>query len=370
MRDDFERHLESGLRLLADRAPTAPPDLMAQVRARRPRRWWKALAAFVTTGALVATGVAVTSPGGRPVEKPDPSPAIEKVFPRAVHSVPRLMPDGRMYDVVAMIDRGHALIRTGEGDRTDGLWSLDLATGRPTRLVEVSTPKGTVISFWSAAVGEGRIAWWTSRRVKGKMTTTFFTAPVTGGEQRVLAEAPGSPLDLTISDGRLVWTRGGTGGAYEVPLSGGVPKAIKGTEGMHMVQWPWVGTPAFRQQKLAIVHGEIVNALTGERRTTSGWTAPAQCSVTWCMSRDRIGRRDGTGARVVPEMFLADPPALDRFVLPRSPGGGLIDLATGRNIGLRADDNPVLDYRMKVLTYEKGGRLIIVDLAAIPRVNP
>nr|WP_062338982.1 hypothetical protein [Herbidospora sakaeratensis] len=362
MRDDFEQRLESGLRLLADRAPTAPPDLMARVRARRPRRWWKALAAFVTTGALVGTGVIVTSPGGGPAPRPD----IEK----ASHSVPLLMPDGRRYDVVAMIDRGHALIRTGERDRTDGLWSLDLATGRPKRLVAVSTPKGSVINFWSAAVGEGQLVWWTSRKVKGKMTTTFFAAPVTGGRQRVVAEAPGSPLDHTIADGKVIWSPGGTGGVYEVPLSGGVPRLVKGTEGMHMLQWPWVGTPPFRQKKPAIVNGEILNALTGERRTTSGWSAPAQCSVTWCMSRDRVGLRDGTRVRAVPQMFLADPPALDRFVLPRTPGRGLIDLATGRTIDLAAEDNPVLDYRMKALTYVKGGRLVIVDLAAVPGVNP
>ncbi|WP_062440576.1 hypothetical protein [Herbidospora daliensis] len=363
MRDEFEVRLESGLRLLADRAPTAPPDLLARVRARRPRRWWKALAAFVTTGVLVGTGVIVTSPGAESVERPL---LIEKAFPKAVHSVPLLMPGRRQYDVVAMIDRGHALIRTGRADLTNGLWSLDLASGRARRLVEVSTPKGTVVSFWSAAVGEGLIAWWTSRKVKGKMTTTFFTAPVTGGPQRVVAQAPGSPLDHTISDGKIIWTRSGAGGAYEVPLSGGEPRLVAGTEGMHMVQWPWVGSPPFRQQKPAVVHGEIVDALTGERRTASRWRPPAMCSVTWCVSRDRVGRRDGTRTRVVPEMPMIDPPALDRFLLPRSPGQGLIDLATGRTYELRASNNPVLDYRMKTLTYVKGGRLIIVDLAAIP----
>ncbi|WP_214109263.1 hypothetical protein [Acrocarpospora catenulata] len=375
MRDEFERNLESGLHLLAERAPAAPPDLTTRIRARRARAWWwRLLAAALTTGAVAGTGAIVTA--GHSVERVVPPPAtirpIEQVYPDAVHEVPARLPDGRTYDVVAMIDRGHALLRTvrdRHADRTDGLWSLDLATGSATRLVKVSVPKGTVISFWSAAVGEGRLVWWTARRVMGKMTTTFFTAPVTGGEQRPIAETPGYPLDLVIDDGRLVWTRSGTGGAYEVPLNGGTPRPIEGTKGLHMVRWPWLGRPSFRTEEPSVQHAEIVNALTGERRTAPTWRAPASCSVTWCVSRDQVGRRDGTSVRTMSTGWQHDPPALDRFLLFMTPKSDrfhlLSDLATGVTTELHPDDSPTLDYRATTLTYRKGDRMVIVDLTAI-----
>ncbi|GAA0437462.1 hypothetical protein Acor_49760 [Acrocarpospora corrugata] len=373
MRDEFERNLESGLRLLAERAPAAPPDLTSRIRARRGRWWWRLLAAALTTGAVAGTGAIVTA--GGPAERVVPPPVtirtIEQVHPDAVHVVPFRLPDGRPFDVVAMIDRGHALLRTvrdGNADRTDGLWSLDLATGSATRLVKVRVPKDSVLNFWFAVVGEGRLVWWTARRVAGKMTTTFFTAPVTGGEQRAIAEAAGSPLGLVIDDGRLVWTRGGTGGAYEVPLTGGTPRPIEGTKGLHMVHWPWLGRPSFRPRDPAVTHAEIVNALTGERRTAPAWWSPTSCSVTWCVSRDQVGRRDGTSVRTMPS-WAHDPPALDRFLLFTTPKSDryhlLSDLATGVTTELHPDDSPALDYRATTLTYRKGDHMVIVDLTAI-----
>ncbi|GAA0992055.1 hypothetical protein GCM10009555_080480 [Acrocarpospora macrocephala] len=297
---------------------------------------------------------------------------IEQVYPDAVHEVPARLPDGRPYDVVGMIDRGHALLgshRDSRSDRTDGLWSLDLATGSATQLVKVSAPKGTVVSAWYTAVGEGRLAWWTARRVMGKMTTTFFTAPVTGGEQRAIAEAPGYPLALAIDGGRLVWTRSGAGGAYEVPLTGGTPRPIEGTKGLHMVRWPWLGRPGFRlEDPPNVVHAEIVNALTGERRTAPAWRAPTSCSVTWCVSRDRVGRRDGTSMRTMPS-WQHNAPALDRFLLFTSPKSDrfhlLADLATGVTTDLRPDDSPSLDHLATTLTYRRGDSKVIVDLTAI-----
>ncbi|GAB1821275.1 hypothetical protein [Herbidospora sp. RD11066] len=365
-RDLFERDLESGLRLLAERAPAAPPDLMARVRARRSRRWWRALAAILATGAIAGTGAVVTSAGREPIDRPEPIPSIEKAHPRAVHSAPLLLPDGRPYDVVAMIDRSHALIRTtrdGHADHADGLWSLDLPTGGATLLVGLTAPKGTVISSWSVAVGAGKIAWWTGRKERGEFVTTFFTAPVTGGRQRVLTEVPGSPLDFAIAGGKVVWTRDETGGAYEVPLEGGRPRPIGGAEGLHLLQWPWVGDPITGYR-------EILNVRTGERRTARGWDAPAKCSVTWCATPDRVGRRDGTSVRHMKDVHFRDGlPALDRFLMPYIWSSNrflLYDLVTGRSFDLASDDNPVLDHRMTVLAYEKGGRRMILDLAAIP----
>ncbi|GIH24958.1 hypothetical protein Aph01nite_32680 [Acrocarpospora phusangensis] len=375
MRDEFERNLESGLRLIAERAPVAPPDLTTRIRARRTRAWWwRLLAAALTTGAVAGTGSIVTAGGS--VERDVPPPAtyrpIEQVHPDALHEIPATMPDGRPYYVVGMIDRGHALLQSFPDKRAhqpDGLWSLDVATGLPTRLVKVSVPKGTVVNSWTAVIGGGRLAWWTARRVKGKMTTTFFTAPVTGGEQRAIAEAPGYPLDLVIDDGRLIWTRSGTGGAYEMPLTGGTPRPIENTEGLHMLHWPWLGRPAFRPNGPSIVEfAEIVNVLTGERRTAPAWEPATSCSITWCVRGDHVGHRDGTATRVSPNWAIR-PPALDRFLLLTTPWSNrfhlLEDLTTGVITELNPDDNPSIHLRATTLTYRRGDHMVLVDLTAI-----
>ncbi|MCG5212030.1 hypothetical protein [Streptosporangium sp. KLBMP 9127] len=392
---DLEDALSRALDRQASRAPTAAPDFLNQVRARHSRRRRRgvtvaaaAAVAVVTAGAALATGRLAPpdgEPAARPTEQPviDPAmPPIEKVWPRAVHTVPPRLPNGRRFDPQLFLNDHTVLVLTRKGDhvdRPDGLWAYDLDAGRAARLVTIEAPPGTVVTAPFVVAGDGRLAWWTLRKDGSRKIVDIWTAPITGGPQRKLVSFDEDQgIDLVIAGRKAIWSRWKTGGVYQMSLNGGRSKPLPGTTGHRLLDWPWTA-PYLPEKEKNVVRrfGTAYNAETGERREMMSEDRGWNCGLTWCLLGRSAQHRDGSAGRTMPGRSM-NTPALDRFLTLFQMGkkglSGMVlyDLSTGRagDLGIRPTRKGTLrgehvDRRATVFHYESQGKKVIVDLASI-----
>lgn len=397
MTEELEYALRKTFADAADRAPKAPPGLMAgletrRTRARLPRGGFLQLALVAATVVALAGGTAVltrgvgSSDGGHALQRSGPvkAPPIEKVWPDAVHKVPGTLPNGRAFTPQGFID-DHTMVVTTESsfEKTDALYRYDLRTNTAKKITTVLGPPSVKAYASGFTVGGGYVAWAfeLSHRVD------IWVAPVSGGQgHRIISQPGGKRLSrLVIDHGNVLWSLDGTGGVYRAPLTGGTPKLIGGSEGMHILAWPWIGTPygveGVGEKQNEFEH--VVNTETGETRQArlSPNAGMWACGVTWCTGNGRGGateveRRDGTGHRAIPGQGAAigDPPALDRFVitLPTRDTVALYDVRTGRmgDLGAVGGRNGVSFQRLKdpanrLYAAKVADGYLVVDLGAI-----
>ncbi|WP_049565147.1 hypothetical protein [Nonomuraea sp. SBT364] len=393
MNADLEKSLAEELARAAGHAPRPAHDLRARIEAghRRRRRTGTALSAaavaVLSAAVTVVITVAVTVAASPPVPvatRPSPTfepsapatadpalPPVEKVWPGALHTVPRNLPNGQELHPERFLDDRSLLVRTLDVDRIDALWAYDVRKRTARRLVDVRSPRGTVVTAPFVAVGDGLLAWWTLRRERNARVVEIWTAPVTGGSQRKVATLKDAPqgIDLTIAGGRLVWSPWGREGVYRMPLTGGAAKPVAGSAGHTLLAWPWAARPRPGVRKGGnVTFGDLVDLRTGAREQAP--VTIGACSLTWCVSGRTAMRRDGGGRRELPgDATAGDVPALDRFALLSRRGADsvLYDLAGAKGGMLRSTGyTPVLDYRMPgLLTYMRGGEQVVVNLKAI-----
>jgi hypothetical protein len=227
------------------------------------------------------------------------------------------------------------------------------------------------------------------RKQERKLIVDIWTAPRAGGTQSRLTTFEGVPghggIDLEIVGDKAVWTPGGKGGVFEMPLSGGTPRLLPGTSAYTLIGWPWAATPPYDPMKWKekrVTSGDLLNIKTGKRSKASV-EPPAVCGISWCVKSGTLVSREGS-TRDLPGMpKVSSAPALDRFLLltQRTEGGGLrgqvlYDVTTrrGADLGLRPAKRgkhrgmptAVLDYRAPGLfRYDRDGKQVIVNLRAI-----
>ncbi|MFF3441546.1 sigma factor [Streptosporangium sp. NPDC002721] len=363
---------------------------------------WRAPAALLAAAAVVAVAVGagtatrtlgppdVRLPGANATDTrgstPEEKPPIERVWPQAVRRIPARLPDGRAYVPQSLLDGRTLLVMTEAGERTrQSLWAYDLESGRPRRIAEISPDPGSTTSSGKVVAGGGNIAWWTSyRKPGGQRGARIWTVPAGGGTPRKVADVPpGSAagkdhvktLEVVGSD--VFFSRAG-GGVYRVPLRGGEPRAVPGTEGQNLLRWPWVGHDS--EQAL---FAELFNAETGERRAAvvRPGEISVRCDVRRCHGQREPGRpdrdlfvrdRDGSRERALPSGVRAHGTSyLERFYLRHSKEGlALYDLVTGvsadldrRRITIR--NVTLVDAGFGWLSYRIGQETHVVNLAAI-----
>ncbi|WP_248966013.1 hypothetical protein [Sphaerisporangium perillae] len=248
------------------------------------------------------------------------------------------------------------------------------------------------------AAGDGHIAWWTVRKTDGGLIVDIWAIPIGGGTPRKITTFPGIPhyggIDLTIAEGKATWSLWKDGGVYQVPLSGGRPALIPGSEKHHLIAWPWAAYPRLEtgtssgrvKPPKEPYMGHLLNLRTGERQQAT--LRPGEkwlnCGITWCVGFRSARHRDGTGERGLPGGVtpISAQPALDRFLLLMQNRAGerlgitLYDLSTGRAVDLGIPSSnqqiavPTFDYRLPgIFRYELGGEQVVVDLAAIGRTG-
>ncbi|WP_329087414.1 MULTISPECIES: TolB family protein [unclassified Streptosporangium] len=406
---DIEDKLRRILSEAADQVPErARVRLSATVRARHhPRR---APAALLAAAAVVmvagGAGTAVRTLGASavhqpaanatdtqgPTSRPTPlpeeklPPPIEQVWPRALHKIPAKLPDGRAYYPELLLDDRTLVVITGALDgKRQFLWSYDLESGKPRRITEIPTRNSTLYAN-DVTAGGGNIVWWASYKEPGKQRVArIWAVPTGGGAPRKVTDVPlkdimkkGHIRALEVVGSEVVFSRE-SGGVYRAPLRGGESRLVPGTEGQHLLRWPWVGRHA-RQA----VFVKLFNVETRERRdaVVKPGEHSVRCGVTRCYGQSPpdgseprifVRDRDGSRERALPaRVQLGDDPGLERFHKRTfAKGVVLYDLVTGRSadLGVRRDK----DGRMgipnggfdRLMAYQVGKKMYVVDLAAI-----
>jgi hypothetical protein len=387
-----------------EESPPSPGRFLQARQGVRPPRRGLALTAAATVALVVAgstlavQGLSTRStPAEHRTSQPTGAvaPPLAKVWPYAVHSVPETLPNGQKLSPELFIDDHTVLARTGgtAGHDKMGLWAYDIGSGKARRLADFVPPSG--VDYTSDVMaGGGQLVWQTTRRTKAGWHFDIWAVPVTGGAQRKVtsfdrSDKYGDLLDaMTIAEGRIMWSRY-DGGVYQVPLSGGEPALIPGTRNLLLFRWPWLSFTQPPASGERATSRRLTNMRTQEKREAvvkpgeNGWN----CAVTWCvqLKEKRARRRDGTGERALPGWPTGSRglPVLDRFLILMKTGaaGGdpvlvLYDLSTGREGdlgrrpgergGIRLDDVRVPEHGASaLLTYDLGGRNVIVNLAAI-----
>ncbi|MEV0231240.1 hypothetical protein [Nonomuraea sp. NPDC050786] len=394
---DVEQNLRRTLGQAAEQAPRLPallPQQLEQIHRHRRQRARMALAAaavvLVAGGTLAVvrggdTITAVTASGPRS-EKP--AAQAQKVWPEAVRKIPAKSPDGGPWRPWTFIDgRTLLLTSTAGSDRTTAVYAYDLDGDAPRKIASVPTPKGTVGFATGFTAGSGYVAWWTGTKDR---VVHLWAVPLAGGtakivgDQRLDVADDGSGIDgLVLVDGKIVFSLY-TGGVFTVPVEGGEVQPVDRGTGMHLLSWPWAGTPGVGGEPNGTRFGRIVNLETGETRTAV--VNPGEqlgiCGVTICAGRTAehepfFRKRDGSDQKIVPhDMIPLLPPTQDRFYVSaygdgKPEGVGLYDMDGGRSgdLGITGEGSsirmPSPDATGRLVSYTLGNDLYLIDLAKI-----
>lgn len=404
MTEELEIALRRTLKDAAERAPKAPEGIGVPARTRRrPPRALLAAAAVVVAvagtavgGRILLDGPAHRVPLHHPTAVPSPSlhpfkkmkvPPIDKVWPGVAVRTPKTLSDGHVFRPEAIID-AHTIAVTTESsfEKADVLYAYDLRTHATRRITSIVTPPGSKVFASDFISGGGYVAWWLNDGAR----TQIWAAPIAGGPARLVGQTSGGgPSQLAIDGGDAVWSPGDVGGVYRAPLAGGgTARKVPGSASMHLLMWPWVGSPIAHprngtiRDNFGVAYAHVKNLLTGETRSAHLTDqAVWRCALTWCVGATdhwvtEAQRRDGGGRHSIPRAvaapFDALDPVLDRFVIT-APSGGTIavyDLRTGKIGDLRIHGKNaglVVSQRAGSPLYwtTTDGGYVIVDLAAI-----
>ncbi|WP_327048922.1 hypothetical protein OG320_14165 [Microbispora sp. NBC_01189] len=382
-----EADLTAALRQAADGAPE-PVDLLAGLGERRRRRTRQRYRTALAVAGVVAVAVggttvvrsvgpratigdrpattatttattATTPTAKTPIREPeDPAPGkrarpASEVWPQAVFTMPKKTADGFTYRPVTALSPTEILVAAEVSfEKTGRLEVYDLATGTSRVLAEM--PLHVEDYFMQGAeAGPHHVVWYGARPNSGEAWADFWAVPVEGGRPVRVGEVTGALSAVAmvgVTDSHVVWSPR-TGGVYRLPLAGGTPEKIPGTDGLWLDSWPYA-TDVLTERWGMPEDGApgqhlLVNLETGERRTLTmpEGVRALSCHPEWCLGRSGgslvVVRPDGTGERKLPGR--AGDPAIhgDRFVaLDGGRGTRMYDIETGRTatIGVGSED--------------------------------
>lgn len=398
----IEEQLSRTLGHAAERAPrlAAPAAERLETGYRQRRHRSQALlaaaAVVVLAGGVVvglqAVGGGKAPPAAGPSEVPSAvisaaattAEPIEKLWPQAVWKMPVKDSQGRELHPVSLTDDGRLLVDAWrKGEQPEALYLYDLAGGDLQKITEIPSSKKAEVAA-NLSMGEGVVAWWTST----KTSVRFWAAPLTGGEARQVAEhkTTDDVIDsLAVAKGAIVFSVM-KGGVFSVPLDGGQVTPIDRGTGLHLLSWPWAGSPGTWSPKDGAPFTHLANLETGQTSDA----APARrgekllaCGVRSCLSTTGGGARaftrprDGSEQQEVPTGFqIPEPPGQSRFYVRTlrsdAPGLGLYDLKTGTlaDLGIRNEASqgevPVADRAGRMMTYRIESGRYVIDLSRIP----
>ncbi|MFG1947398.1 hypothetical protein [Nonomuraea sp. NPDC048826] len=420
-----EEELTTALREGASGAPDM--DLLAGVarlRSRRTRRRATALAAAavitVIAGTAVARGSGPDSKDGlrpaattmvtmTPATEQEPlrpaatttvtiTPATEQeplspdqatvteLWPQALFTMPAANADGWRYRPVTALNATEVLLAAESSFEKAGTFEIYDSKTRTTRVV-TRVPQGEGLKKYfpqSATVGPDDVAWsGIGQRPDGTRVREIWTAPLAGGEARLLVTRTGRDADvdaIAIGDGHVLWSESG-GGVWRVPLTGGEPERVPGGDDLHLIAWPWASDVAKGPEAIERNQTRLVNLADGTTRVTAappgvrGW----RCGPVWCHGHDDDGgllihRADGTDPprlRKTGAPGMHAYPALDRFLV----SSGVYDLASdklgrldgsGSWYGRGTSSEPTTVLYWGTTPDDKPDEYRVLNLAAVP----
>ncbi|UBU13657.1 TolB family protein [Nonomuraea gerenzanensis] len=383
-----EDELIGALRTAGEHAPDDGTGLLAGVALRRRRRTRRRLRVLAAATAVVVLSVGIrgallsgegagdvaTTPTSGP-SAPRSAP-VGELWPGAVFTFAIEGPGGARRVPITGLSPTQLLIlsRMPRMQAEGTLEVYDSKSGSSRKVAEL--PRSGRFVIGSVAADGKHVVWQSST---GKSALEIWTAPLAGGEARRVTALSGGRSDvdaISVNGDQVIWSER-SGGVWRVPLTGGAPDQITGTDGLHLLRWPWASdAPAGpdlgdRNQTvlvdLTLITSHEVDSLPGAKGV--------RCGPHWCLGRRAGGsfvqRIDGSDLRDVKGVFgrpkpLSMAPLLNRFV-PLA--DGVHDLATGstgtidaRTLALGAAGEP-----STVLYWRKGpGSYGVLNLAAIP----
>ncbi|WP_189240650.1 hypothetical protein [Planomonospora parontospora] len=356
------------VRVLAGAAEVAPgpgPDLLGAVlRRRERRRRRRARSALAAAGMVAVIGggtaavevfshrggegpvlgdVPVTaSPEGTesPTREAEPFPGTPRpevrpaaeVWPEAVSVIPAKAADGWRYRPVTALSATELLLTAESSfEKAGRLEVYDTAAGRSTVLAEMPGPAG-VRGYYVQEVEPGAeyVAWSGETPNNRDRWADFWVAPRSGGTARRVGEVTGDLAEVErigVTADAVVWSVK-SGGVHRLPLAGGAPERIEGTDGLHLLSWPWAvdaetgaepgGGDRNQTRTVNLETGEVIEAPRPEG------ARGLRCGPVWCFGRlgegSFVQRTDGSDHQVL--QGIGDPgwPFLgDRFGFFRVP---------------------------------------------------
>ncbi|MGW4469640.1 TolB family protein [Nonomuraea sp. NPDC004354] len=361
-----EEDLVRALRQAAERAPQH--DLSAAISVRRRRRtrqrWMGAALAVAAVigvagaGTLIARGIftsggegGVASPvSGSPGEAvasveapprdvrtaaPTPGGGIEDVWPKAFFTMPAKNAEGWRYRPITGISPTEVLLNAESSFEKAGRIEIyDSETGTFRTVADVPATPGLKRYFpQSAAVDGQSVVWWA---VAGQVRE-IWTAPLAGGEARMVATFTGEHLDIeaiAVKGEHIYWSEQ-NGTVWRLLQTGGDPEKI--ADGLHLISWPWASDVGERD--LGKNQTKVVNLETGETRqvTAAPNAKELRCGPVWCLGAGLGQRLDGSDVRTFDGFVggLSPYPILDRYVFLYH---SVVDLEAGTILDL--PDNP------------------------------
>ncbi|MER5644717.1 hypothetical protein [Streptosporangium sp. NPDC002524] len=270
-------------------------------------------------------------PGGvGGTEKPariDVRPA-EEVWPAAVSTIPVRAADGYRYRPVTGLSATKLLLSAESSfEKAGRLEVYDTADRSSTVLTTM--PDTGVKGYFAGRfeVGSDYVAWWGGTPNDPDEWADFWVVPRSGGVARRVGEVTGDLSKVTrlaVTSDFLLWSVSG-GGVYRMPLGGGTPERLGGTDGLHLLSWPLAvdvgdgeGDGGRRNQTRMV---DLETGRTTEVSVPEGGDG-FRCGPVWCFGQRGdamvVQRPDGSDRRLLPG-FGAGRGVVDRFGVMRAP---------------------------------------------------
>jgi hypothetical protein len=403
-----EQDLRAALQEAAARA-VGPADIADAVRVRRGRRTRRRHQVALASAAVVivvAGGSAVLRGGGSTATEttatsttaisataapaasvpasagPDLRKSVpaRAVWPDAVSTIPAEAPDGSGYSPLTALSPTQLLmIARTEFEKTDRLDVYDTGTGE-SRVITRMPPSKKGYYQQRFEVGADYIGWYgTMPNDRKGGWADFWVAPRAGGAATKVGEVTGDLSGVSaigVSSDSFVWSIR-PGGVYRMPLTGGSPEKLAGTDGLWLSSWPWaVDVPPDQLGQVQERNqAELVNLETGDKRVIipPAGVKGLRCSIEWCLGRKGdeviVMRPDGSGLGRIPVPSSYTVLACGSHFAQVS-GAGVYDLNTGKTaiVGMHyggyswgATSSPTT-----LFSWEAGrGKLEVLNLLAV-----
>ncbi|GAB1821137.1 hypothetical protein [Herbidospora sp. RD11066] len=331
---------------LTTRAATVADDGLLHPLPEPRRSWlvrWRAPLAVAACLAVVATGLLLGVRGLAPQPLPAVSPPlapIDQVWPEAVHEIPAEGPAGLTFTPADVAD-GSVV---GKGEQ-ETILRYDLATRAFNVVATVNTYTTNLVA------GGGYAAWWSGG--------ALWSAPLTGGEPRRLADAGVSPVSTTglvIAGGAVFWSTLDEG-VQSVALTGGPIDRVPDSAGYVLMEWPWALRAPDR----------LLDLRDGTRSTAPlprGRTVWFGCGPEWCADLREVWRRDGTLTRPLPGRPTSRLWGSHVVHLIEDDASALYDVPSGRSGRIMNDAEGIL-LGDEVTWYRAGDTVTVIDMDAL-----
>ncbi|WP_157254905.1 hypothetical protein [Nonomuraea typhae] len=239
---------------------------------------------------------------------PTIAPAAQ-VWPQAVAKIPATAPDGWKYRPITGFGPDEILLAAESSfEKTGRLEVFNVKTAKSRILAKMPEPGGVDSYFvQDVAVSPKYIAWWGATPNTNQQWADVWVMPRSGGVPSKVIETSGMTGDierLEVLEETIVWSVS-SGGVYEIGIAGGAPHRILGSEGLHILSWPWA-TDVPRHSTASSKQTRLVNLVSGQAAPISVLSDAQgiRCTPVWCSFASNSGELNIQPQTAAPRQVL------------------------------------------------------------------